>query len=221
MRKPFTPQEIKILVKDYPNKSTIKIAEQLGRHIFSVYNKAFSLNLKKTKEYLSSPESGRHQKGVSFQNNGSFKEGHVPSNKGKKQIFKSETTRAKSTATQFKKGNLPHNTKYDGCLSIRYDKKSNIGYVYIRISKANWQPMNRVLWEAKTGEKLTDKDNIVFKDGDQSKVVFENLVKLTHKELMARNTIQNFPEEFKDLIRLKSRLNKQITKILERKNDEK
>lgn len=58
---------------------------------------------------------------------GSFPPGHVPANNGKKMPFN-----ANSAATQFKKGQLPHNTKYLG-----HERLSKDGYVEISVDQIN------------------------------------------------------------------------------------
>ena len=58
---------------------------------------------------------------------GCFPKGHEPANKGKKMPFN-----ANSARTQFKTGNLPHNTKYLG-----HERVSRDGYVEISVAETN------------------------------------------------------------------------------------
>lgn len=58
---------------------------------------------------------------------GCFEKGAVPANKGKKMLFN-----ANSARTQFKVGQLPHNTKYAGHESVSKD-----GYVQISVDRTN------------------------------------------------------------------------------------
>lgn len=80
---------------------------------------------------------------------GGFKPGNVPANKGKKMPW--NANRAK---TQFKKGNLPHSTKWLG-----HERVSKDGYVEISIAQTNPHTgyerrhvlKHRHLWEKQNG----------------------------------------------------------------------
>lgn len=82
---------------------------------------------------------------------GHYKKGGVPLNKGQKMPYNENSAR-----TQFKKGQLPHNTNYIG--HERIDKKD--GYVYMCIAETNpwtgagryYAPKHRYLWEQKYGK---------------------------------------------------------------------
>ena len=65
--------------------------------------------------------------------NGQFCQGHKAWNKGKK--FKNFG----GVKTQFKVGNIPFNTKFDGAISCRHHKRDNKNYYYIRIKKGKWK----------------------------------------------------------------------------------
>ena len=67
------------------------------------------------------------RKGWSTGRTGCFAQGHVPYNKGQARPFN-----ANSARTQFKPGNLPHNTKYLG--HERVDKN---GYLEISVAETN------------------------------------------------------------------------------------
>lgn len=80
---------------------------------------------------------------------GCYEPGAVPANKGKKMPYN-----AKRSATQFKKGQRSHNTKYEG-----HERISKDGYVEISVSKKNkhtgfersYVLKHRYLWEQKHG----------------------------------------------------------------------
>src|SRR4051812_31988258 len=67
------------------------------------------------------------RKGWKTGRTGCFASGIVPANKGRKMPFNSNSAR-----TQFKKGQLPHNTKYLG-----HERISKDGYVEISIDETN------------------------------------------------------------------------------------
>jgi hypothetical protein len=89
------------------------------------------------------------RKGWTTGRTGHFPKGHISHNKGKKMPFN-----ANSARTQFKKGNLPHNTKFDGHERIGPD-----GYVWMRVSEPNpwtgasthYVQKHRRLWEEANG----------------------------------------------------------------------
>lgn len=91
----------------------------------------------------------RKRKGWKTGRTGCFAKGGVPANKGKKMPFNPNSAR-----TQFKKGNLPHNTHYLG-----HERVSKDGYVEISIDEPNphtgyerrYVLKHRYLWEKKHG----------------------------------------------------------------------
>lgn len=80
---------------------------------------------------------------------GCYPKGNVPMNKGQKMPFNENSAR-----TQFKSGNLPHNTKYLG-----HERVSKDGYVEISVDQRNphtgfnrrYVLKHRYLWEQKNG----------------------------------------------------------------------
>ena len=112
---------------------------------------------------------------------GRFLPGHKPWNKNLKGLD------IGGKETRFKKGNLPHNTKHDGAISIRTDSKSGIPYKYIRIAKAKWVLLHRYVWEQYNGQ--IPKGYIIrFKDGDTLNCAISNLECISRRENMKRNT---------------------------------
>lgn len=89
------------------------------------------------------------RKGWKTGRDGCFPKGHIPDNKGKKRPFN-----ASSARTQFKRGQLPHNTKYAG-----HERVSKDGYVEISVNETNphtgyarrYVLKHRWLWEQANG----------------------------------------------------------------------
>lgn len=89
------------------------------------------------------------RRGLKTGRTGGFPKGHVPANKGKRMPFHPNSAR-----TRFKKGQLPHNTKYAG-----HERVSKDGYVEISIEETNphtgferrYVLKHRWLWEQKNG----------------------------------------------------------------------
>lgn len=69
------------------------------------------------------------RKGWKTGRTGCFVKGQVPANKGKPM---SDATRAKAAATMFRKGSVPHNTKFLG-----HERVSKDGYTEVSIAETN------------------------------------------------------------------------------------
>jgi len=110
--------------------------------------------------------------------NGCFEKGNIPWNKEIKGLHH-------SPGTEFKKGNLPANTKYNGCITLR-KKDNGEKYYYIRIAKAKWVLYQRYLWEQKHGS-IPEGMLIAFKDKNSLNYVLENLEIISRSENMERN----------------------------------
>ena len=103
--------------------------------------------------------------------------------------------------SMFKKGNEPHNTKYDG--HERLDPKD--GYIYIRISKGKYVLKHRLIWEQHNGQ-IPKGNIIIFKDKDKYNLNIDNLQMITKRENMLRNTVTKYPIELQQLIKLNNKL---------------
>ena len=108
----------------------------------------------------------------------------------------------------FKKGARPHNTKPFGTINQRKDKSGKI-YQYIKIDDCNWQLLNRYTWEQYHGP-IPKGLIVVYKDGNYMNNDIDNLMLLTKKENMVRNTIHRLPKELQQVMRLKCKLIKKI-----------
>jgi hypothetical protein len=191
-----------IIRQRYPFEPTKKIADDLGLSESSVYNRAFAMGIKKDPVYLRSTQFPLGYLGGKATQ---FKKGQAPPNKGQKM---SKDLYQKVAKTMFKKGNKPMNTQPIGTIHQRSDKSGKM-YLYIKLADSNWQLLNRYTWEQYHG--LIPKGLIVaYKDGNYLNNDIDNLMLLTKKENMARNTIQRFPVELQNLIKINCKLNKKI-----------
>lgn len=121
---------------------------------------------------------------------GRFEKGHIPANKGTH-----PKTVGRMGETQFKKGNLPHNTK-----PIGYERISKDGYIEVKIAmrrsdtgnKNNFVAKHRLIWEKANGP-IPDGCRIIFLDGDKRNFEFENLALVTNAENleMTRSGLRN------------------------------
>ena len=187
-----------IIRERYPFEPTKKIADDLGVTVKSVYDRASTMGIKKDPVYLRStqfPPGYLGGKATQFQ------KGQAPPNKGQKM---SKDLYQKVAKTMFKKGNKPMNTQPIGTIHQRSDKSGKM-YLYIKLADSNWQLLNRYTWEQYHGP--IPKGLIgAYKDGNYLNNDINNLMLLTKKENMARNTIQRLPKELQQVMRLKCKL---------------
>ena len=195
-----------IIRQRFPHEKTQGIADDLGLSYSQVSSRAFTMGLKKTLEFKRSESSGRTnliEGGKKFR----FTPGHTPFNKGKE--MPSEVYE-KVKATMFKKGNRPQNWKPDGSIVERKDTYQNGRvYLYYKVSDSNWILYHNKVWIEHNGP-IPKKSIVRFIDGNTRNCDISNLEMVSMKENMARNSIQRFPEEIQQIIKLTSKLNKTI-----------
>lgn len=186
------------IIELYPHHSSKYIAELLGVSLSKVYNTAWAANVKKSAEYLLTPESGRIiEPSIANQ----FKPGHIPHNKGK-QI--SAEIYEKVLPTMFKKGRKPHNTKPEGTINLRADKTGRF-YQYIKIKDSQWELLQRHIWTQANGE-IPAGSVVNFIDGNYMNCELSNLQLKTRGEMAIMNSIHRYPAEVRDLIKLNNKL---------------
>ena len=217
-RKPIQEHELVILHYLYPNHEAQLFARLFNRSLSSIYGMANSHGIRKDPKFASEITRRKWEAGVHTNSRKNhFKKGQEPWNKGMKGL------NLGGTETQFKKGDLPYNTKYDGCISTRGGIKNRNGrwvnetYLYIRISKAKWVPLHRHVWQQHKGP-IPKGYVVAFKDRNYKNCNITNLELISMKENMERNTIHNYPDDLKRVIRAKAKLNKTINKVMNSKN---
>jgi hypothetical protein len=82
-------------------------------------------------------------------------------------------------------------------------------YLHIKIADCDWRLLNRHTWELQNGP-IPKGMVVVYKDGNYLNNDINNLMMITMKENMARNTIHRLPAELQQVMRLKSKLIKKI-----------
>lgn len=200
--KRFTPEEDQFIKDHYLSLPGCQIGKLLGRPKGCVRQR-----MKLLKAVV--PDEIKQQFIV-----GSFyRKGQEPFNKGVEQSeWMSKDAVRKIRKTQFKKGNLPHNTLQDFAIAKRKDK-SGIIYLYIRVSLSKWVPLQRYIWEQANGPIPKDQ-NIIFKDRNALNCNIENLEIVSNAQLMVLNSAHRFGPEIFKIIRLRGALNRQINKRL-------
>lgn len=193
-----------IIKKRFPNERTQDLANELGLTYSQVANRAFSMGLKKSIEFKMSDKSGRHnliEGGKKFR----YPKGHEPHNKG---VPMRSDVYERVKPTMFKKGSKPHNTQPVGTIHWRMDKQGR-NYAYIKIKDKDWRLMHRVVWEQHHGP-IPPKHVVRFKDGNTMNWDISNLEMISQTGNMECNTIQRFPAELQEVIKLKCKLKKKI-----------
>jgi len=203
MKRYWTPEEDQLLKELYADNLTADIARRLNRPLPSVYNRANMFGLKKSALFFESGLSNRLEKGSTVGRKTQFKKGQDTWNKGMKGL-------RVSPKSEFKKGNIPWNSigKKDGDISIRTDNRG-VKCPFIRVSLGKWVSLHRYVWEQANGPIPTGLC-LVFKDRDPMNCALENLELITRVENMRRNTIHNYPEEVKPVIKLISKIRRTI-----------
>ncbi len=162
----YTEEEKHFLREFVPGHSYKEIAEE--------FNIRFSENI--TVGQIKS-SIGRYK--LNTGRTGRFEKGHIPANKGTH-----PETVGRMGETQFKKGNLPHNTK-----PIGYERVSKDGYIKVKIAmrrsdtgdKSNFVLKHRLIWEKANGP-IPEGCNVIFLDGNKRNFAPENLALVTNAE---------------------------------------
>jgi hypothetical protein len=187
-----------IIRERYPFEPTKKIADDLGLSESAVYNRAFAMGIKKDPVYL---RTTQYPPGYLGGKATQFQKGSVPANKGQKM---STEVYQKVAKTMFKKGSKPVNTQPIGTIHQRRDTGGKM-YLYIKIADSHWEQLNRYTWEQHNGP-IPKGMVVVYKDGNYLNNDITNLLMITKKENMARNTIQRFPAELQEIMKLTCKL---------------
>lgn len=189
-----------IIRERFPNERTQDLADDLGLTYYQVANRAFNMGIKKSDEFKMSEHSGRHNL-IEAGKKSRFTKGHTPHNKGKKM---SDDVYQKVKGTMWKPGNRPHNWKPDGTVLRRSD-----GYLYYKISDGNWILYHQKIWMDINGE-IPKGSIVVFRDKNRMNCDISNLDLITMAENAIRNSIQRFPQEVQQVIKLKAKLKRKI-----------
>jgi hypothetical protein len=138
--------------------------------------------------------------------------GHVPLNKGKRQIeYMSKDAIAKCSITRFKKGQKIWNEAKDGDIRIRKRSRGGGSIKYIRLSKGKWAELQIHNWEKKNGP-VPKGFALACKDGNTLNCRSSNWYLISKRENMKRNSLHNYPVEITRTIQLMGALTRQINK---------
>jgi hypothetical protein len=206
----WSAAEESLLIARYPHESTATLARELRRTVLAVYGKVALLGLRKSAEYLASPDACRLRRGDEVGKAYRFKKGHTPANKGTR---RPGCAPGRMAETQFRQGERSGRAarlyKPIGSESVSKD-----GYVMRKVNgdlpfHRRWRFVHRLVWEEANGP-VPKGHAIVFRNGDKRDTRLENLECISRKELMARNTVHNLPKPLVETIRQLGSLNRQI-----------
>jgi hypothetical protein len=207
----WTEEQLNVLRGLYPNFTTADVACMVGHSTTATYQKAGALGLKKSADFLASGHAGRLDgvRGGATR----FQKGHSTWNKGLKGVV---GTQSVCRATQFRAGQMPHNTQpigsyrldRDGALQrkISNDKGSN---------SKRWRGVHEMVWVEANGP-VPPKHIVVFKPGmrtaELEEITLERVECISLAENMKRNTRHNLPPELNEVIQLRAVLTRHINK---------
>lgn len=214
-RRFWTPEEVDALRRLYPDNTAKAVGLALNRPTCSVYNKAFELGLSKSEEFNASERSARIDRGFApgaVRNQ--FAKGHATWNKGLKGVVGIQEA---CRATQFRKGQQPHNTHAIG--SYRLNKE---GHLQCKVSEASgsnskrWRGVAELVWSELNGP-VPAKHIVIFKPGMFTNVLEQITIDRVECISMAENARRNHPRnrdpELGRLVQLKGQITRQVNRI--------
>lgn len=189
----FTAAEDRYIRKNYLKYPVKTLGDKMGRSYTGIMGRLRALELE--------IPPGIRERNIQA---GRLQKGNIPSNKGKKMSRKMYRV---CKPTMFKPGHLPHNTKKDGAISVRVDKRG-VPYKHIRTEPGKWVPYQRYRWELFRGP-IPKRMIVTFKDGNTLNCKLSNLELITMAENAVRNK-QHIPLDLARTVITLGKLNKKI-----------
>lgn len=217
-RRFWTESELALVRELYPHKPTQAIADQLGRSLTTVYQRARILGLCKTAEYLASPDACRLRRGDNVGARSRFRSGHVPANKG---LRRPGYAPGRMRETQFRKGER-NGVAVDLYKPIGTERISKDGYLERKVNddlplQARWRAVHLIVWEAANGP-LPRGFAVSFLNRDKTDIRLENLALISRADLCRRNSIHNLPPELKGAITALGALKRRVREKQDRRS---
>lgn len=208
----WTPEMDARLRELYPHYRTQDVAEAMGLRVSQVNGKAHLLGLLKSREYLSSEQSGRKRAGCE-PNAGTFKPGHATWNKGM-----NYASSGRSIETQFKPGHLGGRAAVLW-RPIGHERQTKDGILQRKVTDTgntprDYKSVHSIVWEAAHGP-IPAGHVVIFKPGAATSIAAEitpeKLELVSRAELMRRNSRHaRYPPELNSLMYLKGALTRKI-----------
>lgn len=209
----WTPALDAELMRRYPNERSADLAASLGMRVSQVYNRAKKLGVAKSKEAIAAMSRER----ITDPNHGGratwFKKGQVSHNKGKRRPGYAPGDMAK---TQFKPGQMPHNTHELG--SYRLDPSGNLQKKIAEAKGSNskrWRCVHELVWVEANGP-VPAGHIVVFKKGMRTnrleEITLDRVECISLAENMRRNSFHNYGPEVAKVVQLRGAITRQINK---------
>lgn len=200
-----TPEQLEVLRRDFATTPTAELADRFGCAPHQVHRRARCMGLRKDEAYLAS--AGGRLDGVRGMGT-RFQPGHVPWTKGRR-------LPGHGGPTTFKPGTRPHNYVPVGSYRIAargylQRKMTDTGY-----PPRDWVMVHRLVWEAANGP-IPDGHVVAFRAGrhttELAAITVDALELVPRVELLRRNSVNRYPKEIADLMKLRGALNRQINR---------
>lgn len=134
----WTENDLATLIELYPTLTAEEVAQRVGKKPEAVYVKAAKMGLKKAPDFY----KNLHK---TLNNKGTFKKGNKAWNKNMKGL------RTGGDAGFFKKGHIPHTTKENGTITVRYDEHGRI-WLAIKVENNKWVRYSHYVFSQYYGE---------------------------------------------------------------------
>lgn len=180
MAKLLNDEQHKFLIDNYKGKG--------NKELTDLINDKFNTNF--STEQIKHYKNNRHlDSGLT----GRFEKGQTSWNKGMKwNEFMSEQGMENSKKGWYKKGHDPANMDAIGTEKWKspHQKYDDVGFIYVKIQdkkgRFNWKQKHRLIWEETYGP-IPLGYKVIFKDGDRSNVVLENLALVSNSQMLILN----------------------------------
>ncbi|WP_437880873.1 HNH endonuclease signature motif containing protein [Pseudomonas sp. LRF_L74] len=214
----WSPTEDAELTELYPDTPMPEIEKRLGRSVSSIYQRARTLGLKRSTEYLATEHAGRLKKGHQAGKPTQFVKGQKPWNTGQK----GWTAGGRSGETRFKPGTL-NGTAAEKLKPVGFERVTDDGILQRKIRDdgpphKRWKAVHAILWEETHGP-IPAGHLVVFRDRNRKNIQLDNLELITRAENCRRNSIHRYPPELKELIRLQKKLEREIRRQADEESD--
>lgn len=186
----WTVKEVEDLKKMYSDTDNNILVAYFGRTKESIYNKAHTLGIKKSEEFIANAKLvwSEHVRKVGI--NHRFKKGMNTWNKGLKGYMS-------ANKTSFKKGQIPKCSKPVGT-----ETEDKDGYIKVKIQEPNiWELKHRLIWKERFGS-IPDNHAVIFIDGNKKNFELSNLVLVHRRDLLYFNRFGKYPPEIMEAQKL-------------------
>jgi hypothetical protein len=211
----WTPAEEEIMRTHYAHTLTVELARQFGCAPKRVLAKANAMGLHKSVALIAEMARQRTLQPDHGSRRTQIKPGQEPWNKGTHFV-----AGGRSAETRFKPGSKPHTWVPVGSCRVAPD-----GVLEQKVNdlpgpnSVRWKPVARLVWEAEHGP-IPAGYSVVFKRGrqttDRELITLDALECLSRSELMARNSLHNYPKEIVGAVLLLGAMKRKIRERAEK-----